>query len=286
MKTLKIIYAILILNALVVSGYAACEPVCTKDGLCFEIIVKSPLNPDPIDDQKWGEACFFESVFRKLQWALLYDDDKEEARIEHMKRLLWGAKIRVGGVGGKELEVVSEQADGAQDRAIISSVDDYYFCTIRVAIGNPQRIFDLTVRKFKDMDLAVREVKEITKITKDERPILQLHGLSSEKKEEAGEEFIDVNSAPALTLDLLNAAYQEMEECRNRLFEIASGYGVEGNHEERIGQIEVVLQKLKTTIEEFEKVKLENEFTRQYYGNQLDKQLKEIQSLMQYIKTS
>lgn len=283
MKTLNVIYTLLILNTLIVSGYAAGEPVCTKDGLCFEIIVKNPLDIDPIDDQEWGDASSLIKVVRNLRWSLLsYDDYKTEARINHMKRLLRGAKIRIGGTDGKELEVLSEKIDGLQDTSVIHAIDDFYFCTIRVAVGNPQRTFDLTVRKFNDMDLAVRDIKEITKT---EFSLWQPNELSHENKEESSEEPSSVIiPVPILTQELLDAAYDHIEEWKNKLFNMASTWAG-GDCDERIKQIESVLQELETTVKELEKANLENDAIKYFFQNQLAKQLIEIERLTQTVET-
>lgn len=147
MKISKAICIVLLLIALGVSGYAANQPICTKDGVCFEIIVKNPIDPDADDDQWWGAASFTDRVLRNLKWNWLSKDEQKATRIYHIKRLLRGAKIRVN---EKELKVMPE-AIGMKERAFIHSVDDYYSCVIRVIFGNPERTFDLTIRGLNDM---------------------------------------------------------------------------------------------------------------------------------------
>jgi len=51
MKIAKIVSTVLLLELLVIGGYAVSHPICIKDGICFEIIVKNPIDPDVADDQ-------------------------------------------------------------------------------------------------------------------------------------------------------------------------------------------------------------------------------------------
>lgn len=287
MKTLKIICTMLSLSTLAISAYAAGEPVCTKEGVCFEIFVKNLLDPDPIDDERWGEVPFLESIGRRLKWACSWEEDKTPVRIDHMKRLLQGAKIRVGGVGGRELEVTSETVDGLKDSAFIQSIDDYYFCTIRVAIGSPQRIFDLTVRKCKDMDLAVRSVKEISRSksslsSTDSTPLLKQELLDAANQqikslEKARDEFKKLYEDALIRESYFKEAY-------NGIFKAGDKFGIKGSSEEVVRQIEIALQEANTTAQALKESHMENKAIRQSFEDQMDKQLKKTLCLVEGVK--